>query len=475
VRLAVSPDIPIWKFGLGLDIECFLDENGKFSDKAWNFDEDNVAETIFRKIKYVRFGYEKDPFFAKVGGLSGITFGYGFIVDRFTNLLHYPDDKLLGAQVYLNDVGPIGLTLQTMTPDLMEFGDKGGIFAGRLAVSPLKPMKLPLFSSLAVGATYAMDINEFAPARSWHYLGNLWDKNGNGRVDWDWANAAAHNAADSAHVLWDTANGIVDGANVPYVMPDTVYRDSTRRYAILGFDVGLPVVKTALLGIDVYGQAGVIADSNMFSSKRAGWGVGAPGVRLTAGPLMAQVEYRHVKGKFTPGYFSAYYLDERLTRLPYPPVAKSDRLPDVSLDGVYGFASVNIFDLLTAEASYQIMAGKDDEFDQRFEFQGRIGDEVLKRIPKLSKAEIYFYKTNINRTVVVYTDKGNVYIDRKSGKPVYDSFFEQTPSLFWGYRVGVDIAEGATLIADVRYGYQWDTSYRISPYNNISIGTVISF
>ena len=474
-RLAISPDIPLWKFGLGLDIECFIDEKGSFSDKGWNFNKDNWKTSLARKLKYVRFGYENDPFYAKVGGLSNVTLGYGFIVDRFTNLLHYPDEKLVGVQVYLNNVGPIGLTLQTMTPDIMEFNNKGGIFAGRLAVRPLKQMGLPLISAISVGGTYAMDINEFAPARSWHYLGRLWDKNDNGKVDWDWANSRARSAADSAHVRWDTLNGIVDGANVPYNKPDTVYRDSTRRYAILGADIGVPVLKNSLLGIDVYGQAGIVADSNMFSGKRTGWGFGAPGVRLTTGLLTAQVEYRHVKGKFTPGYFGTYYLDERLMRYPYPPTIKSEELADVDLDGVYGCAGANLLNLVTADASYQIMVGNQDALDQRLEARGNIGDAVLKRIPKINKAEVYFYKTNINRTIVVYNTKGKVYIDKKTGKPIYDEFFEQTPTLFWGYRIGVEIAQGATLIWDTRYGYQWDSSYHIVPYNNISIGTVITF
>ena len=262
---------------------------------------------------------------------------------------------------------------------------------------------------------------------------------------------------------------------MPYVKPDTVYRDSTRRYAILGVDLGMPVVKTPFLGLDVYGQAGIVADSNMFSGKRTGWGFGAPGARLTAGVLTAQVEYRHINGKFTPGFFSTYYLDERLMRDPYPPTVKSDSLPNVSLDGVYGFASANLLNLVVANASYQIMGGKDDALDQRFEARGNIGDAVLKKIPKINKAEIYFYKTNINRTVVVYTNKGKVYIDKSTGKPIYDEFFEQTPTLFWGYRIGVEIAKGATLVWDTRYGYQWDSSYHLVPYNNISIGTVIAF
>ena len=51
-------------------------------------------------------------------GLSNVTLGYGFIVDRFTNMLHYPDQKLLGMQFYLNDLSPAGITLQLMGADL---------------------------------------------------------------------------------------------------------------------------------------------------------------------------------------------------------------------------------------------------------------------------------------------------------------------------------------------------------------------
>ena len=250
-RLAISPDIPIWKFGVGLDFECFIDEKGSFSDKGWDFDKENWKTSLSRKLKYIRFGHENDPFFAKVGGLSNVTLGYGFIVDRFTNLLHYPDQKLVGVQVYLNNIGPLGLTLQTMTPDIMEFNDKGGIFAGRLAVCPLKPMSLPLLSALSVGATYAMDINEFAPARSWSF-GNLSDKNKNGLTDWDYA----YQHVDSATVRADMKGHVVDSANIAYPGIDTVFRDSTRRYALLGGDIGMPIIKNTLLGVDVYGQAG---------------------------------------------------------------------------------------------------------------------------------------------------------------------------------------------------------------------------
>ena len=473
-RLAISPDIPIWKFGVGLDLELFLDEKGNFSRKSWEFDKDNWEESVFRKIKYLRFGHENDPLFVKVGGLSDVTLGYGFIVDRFTNLLYYPDKKLLGVQVYLNNISPLGVTLQTMTPDVQEFQNNGGIVAARLAIMPLKISAIPILKNLSVGGTYAIDLNEFAPARDWSFSGNLNDKNANGKEDYDVSMRQAHNASDTSVVKRASQMGIIDTSTTLYPGIDTTYRDSVRRYALLGVDVGVPIIKTSLLGLEIYGQAGAVADSNLFGHQ-TGWGFGAPGARLTVGPLVAQVEYRHIHGKFSPEYFGPYYLDERLHRYPQPPgpTTKSDSLGNNSLDGVFGELGFNIINLVMIDGSYQYMAGTNDALDQRFEAKGALGDAILKRIPKISKAEFYFYKTDINRTIVVYTGKGKPYL--LNGKKIYDDFFEMTPSLYWGYRVGFEITKGASIIWDTRYGYMWNESYRLVPNNQMIIQTAVTF
>jgi hypothetical protein len=462
-RLAISPDIPIWKFGVGLDIELFLDQNGDFSRKSWEFDKDDWYTSLSRKIKYLRFGRENDPLFVKVGGLSSVTLGYGFIVDRLNNMLHYPDQKLFGVQVYLNNVGPLGVTLQTMTPDAIEFKNNGGIAAGRLAFMPLKMSGIPLLKDMSLGGAYSIDLNQFAPARDWT------NNNNNGITGLGYAYQHAQNAFDSSVVIKrDIQLGIVG----PNQKSDTTYRDSVRKYALLGGDVGVPLIKTSALGLDLYGQAGVVADSGLFNHPR-GWGFGAPGIRLTAGPLLAQVEYRHVNGKFVPGYFGPYYLDERLTRYPLP-MANSDSIPSNNLDGIFGKFGVNIFNLLMITGSYQYMSGPNNSLDQRLEAAGQIGDAILKRIPKITKAECYFYKTNINRTVVVY-DTLTGAPSLVKGKEVFDQFLEMTPDLYWGYRVGFEITKGASIICDMRYGFMWNESYKIVQNNQMIIQTAITF
>src|SRR5690554_70744 len=165
-RLAIGVDVPIWKFGVFFDLEFFIDSEGRFSNKGWDF-KDEPLEAITRKIRYIRFGHEEDPLFIKFGGLSSVSFGYGFILDRFTNMLHYPDQKLLGLQFYLNDISPLGISLQTMIADFKDFKDDGGLIGARLAITPLKMTDIPLVNRISIGGTYVKDLNQYAPARKW--------------------------------------------------------------------------------------------------------------------------------------------------------------------------------------------------------------------------------------------------------------------------------------------------------------------
>ncbi len=447
-RLAISPDISIWKFGIALDLELFLDGNGDFSDKGWNFDHDDWAESLMRKIRYLRFGYENDPVFVKVGGLSSVTLGYGFVVDRFTNMLHYPDQKLLGMQFNLNNVSPVAITLQTMVSDFLEFKYKGGIVAARLALCPLKPSGVPVLSTMSIGATYGVDLNEYAPARSWS------------------------SASDPRSVAYwrskyppTVVNALIAGGDADTTASDTTYRDSTSRYALFAGDIDFPIIKTDFLGLDIYGQAAVVADTAAFKKTPTGWGIGAPGVALRLGPVNAGVEYRHIRGRFIPGYFDEYYLDEQLQR--YPVVeTKSQSVADRDLDGAFGQLGFNIVNVVLINGSYQYLTGKNNQKDQRFEIAGGLGDALLKRIPKITKAEIYLDKRDIGSTVM------NV---DSAGKISYDAFFDPTPSFYYGYRIGIAITPGASIILDTRFGYQWDVNHNLIPNNNVTLQTAITF
>ncbi len=444
-RLAVGVDVPIWKFGVFFDLELFIDADGKFSNKGWNF-KDEPLEAITRKIRYIRFGHEDDPLFIKFGGLSSVTFGYGLVMDRFTNMLHYPDQKLLGLQFYLNDISPIGISLQTVLADFKELNDDGGLAGVRLAIKPFKPSNAPILSGISFGGTYVRDFNQYAPARKW----KVREPNSVRLYDYLLSiDIAEHEALDTvmSFGLGDPREDIVK------YLDELRAKEEEDAYGLIGGDVGIPIISTKLLGLDLYGQAAIRDDG------KHGWGIGAPGVAVKAGPIWANVEYRRSQGRFDFNHFNTYYLDERLTRDPLA-FTKEDLLSSNTLNGIYGKLGGNIAGILILDGSYQYLIAKEKEGekrdkDQRFEAVAAAGEILTEKIPKLNRAEFYYNKTNI----------GNL----------DDKFFDKTEYMYYGYRVGFEITSGATLIWDSRYGFKRDNKGDLKSNNFISVQTAICF
>jgi hypothetical protein len=470
-RIALGVDVPIWKFGIFFDIELFIDADGKFSDKGWNFGDD-WFDALTRKIRYIRFGQENDPLFVKVGGLSSVTLGYGFLVDRFTNMLHYPDQKLLGFQFNLNDLTPIGVSLQTVVADFKDFRNDGGVLGARLGLKPLKMTQIPVLGGLNIAGSYAVDINQYAPARKWDFTLSPYNRNGLDRYDRD-----KDGITDSSYTYDKYGDkpyyAEMRASDIAKNDFDTVIEHKDKwasreedQYGLIGADVSIPLISSTILNLDLYGQSGIRDDG------KHGWGIGAPGVALKLAMFWANVEYRRVEGKFTPGYFNTYYLDERIIRN-YTDLAgtrisiKEDRIPDDDLNGVFGRLGFNIANVLTIDGSYQYMVGKDrDNTDQRFEVSSSVGDMIMQKIPKINKLEAYYTKSEIGNYVLK--------VD-KDDKKTYDKFFDETPFMYYGYRLGFEITQGASLICDWRFGYKTQENGKLKSNNFLSVQTAIAF
>ncbi|MCL2219463.1 MAG: hypothetical protein FWB94_06225 [Chitinispirillia bacterium] len=424
-RFMLGIDIPIWRFGLFLDLELFFDNKFSISDKGWNF-KDDPADAIFRKIRYIRYGQEDDPLFVKFGGLSSVTMGYGIVMDGFSNMLHYPDEKLLGLQVNLNDVSPLGISMQTLISDFDELFDDGGVVAARLAFRPLKTTGLPLLNGLFIGGTYATDINTQAPARKWPRA----------------------NDTTAAPRGYEPLEGSI--------------RNSTNPFSVYGFDAGIPIINWDLLNVVLYSQIANRADNVR------GWSYGIPGVAVNVWKLWANVEYRRIEGRYAPGFFDRYYLDERYSR-DYMK-EKGEYIDSVSLSGVYGRAGMDVWDLLKVEASYQYMlVKKSDDRIQSYEGTVGLGETVLTFIPKISLAEAYIRNSNIGNALnIKFNDKGEEKPEKLAGP------FDRSPYMYWGGRVGFDIFAGLTLICDYRHGWEINGG-KLESDNRIFLHTALRF
>ena len=73
-RLAFRPEIPIGNFAVALDFELFFNSEGSLSNRGWKFGSaSEVANTIYRKIYYIRYGQPGDPLYARAGALDDVT------------------------------------------------------------------------------------------------------------------------------------------------------------------------------------------------------------------------------------------------------------------------------------------------------------------------------------------------------------------------------------------------------------------
>ncbi len=473
-RLAIAVDVPIWRFGVCFDLEVFLNSQGNFSNKGWDFqDGKEAARSLSRKIRYIRFNKSGDPFYTKLGGLDNVTFGYGFVVDRFTNMLAYPDKKLLGLELEVNDVSPIGLSLQALVPDFMDFANDGGILAGKIGFKPFKKTEAPVLSWMSISGMIASDLNQYAQARDWDYdlEGEKWDRDMDGRTDSTYLYNTYHTLDGYNDIVM--LHRVNEDYDTKVEHADQWAKDTTDPVTIVGADIIIPIVKTKLLQLDLYAQGGVTLDDEDDDNLYKGWGIGAPGVGLKVGPVLASLEYRHIRDRFVPGYFNTYYLRDRITRNPI--VVKEHTLDSANLNGVFGQIGFNIKNAIILDARYQMLLGPEvdsseisyykqyENFDtsanrikdQRFNGTLRIGDVILERIPKVNMVEA-FYDQNLI---------------------VNNNFFYQSPHTYWGYRLGCEVVAGTFIIWETRYGWIWsdETHTELLDDKTVTIKAGLSF
>ena len=178
--------------------------------------------------------------------------------------------------------------------------------------------------------TQWISISTLLPGLGFHITGPSNDRDLDGIQD----------SSFTRHVIETAGYTFTDDARQKLIEADSLYdtliehRDqwASRKnvpFSLVGADIGIPLIRSSLVNLDLYGQTGIRTDDVQ------GWGIGAPGLALKVWQLWANIEYRRVQGRFTPGYFGTYYLDERILRTPEIST-KAERIPSDTLNGIYG-------------------------------------------------------------------------------------------------------------------------------------------
>ncbi|MGE5437170.1 MAG: hypothetical protein ACM3O3_08070 [Syntrophothermus sp.] len=302
------PEVSFLNFGVGLDLKLDFNKEGKL--RKQNFDEFSDYLSI---IRYVRYGMKRDPVFIKLGALDYYTLGHGSIMYQYNNSPSF-DSRKTGL-VFDLDFGRFGF--ESIYSKFAE----AGVIGVRGYVRPLQFTALnmiPIISNIEVGASYATDL----------------DPN-----------------AGITYSIYDTPNR---------KFINTIDKGAI---SIIGLDIGLPLLNTSMLNVQLYTDYAKIVDY--------GSGI-STGIMLELNGLgilsaQAKLERRFNNGKYIPAYFNSFYEIERyradssittlLTGIDYPNsvTSKIQRLESITKtdNGYYGELGLNFAGLFFVLGSYQ--------------------------------------------------------------------------------------------------------------------------
>ncbi|MGQ9798915.1 MAG: hypothetical protein ACUVRG_06430 [Ignavibacterium sp.] len=297
-RISFRPEVSFSNFGVGLDLNLDFNSQGKL--RSENFNEFTDYLSI---IRYVRYGYKNDPVYLKLGALDYYTLGHGTVINNYNNSPTF-DARRIGLVADI-DFGNFGF--ESIYGNFAQ----AGVFGIRGFIRPLKfteAAEIPVIGNLEVGATYATDFDKNSTVLSGYY---------------------------------DSQKG------------EFVKTEDKGALTIYGFDLGLPIVKSAFTTLLVYFDYNKI--SNFGSGIASGVKLDLNGLGLVE--LSAKLERRFNQDKYIPSYFNSFYEIERfkLDTLNNNFSSKARVLQNVGndLNGFYGDLLVRVLGLFDIYGAYQ--------------------------------------------------------------------------------------------------------------------------
>ena len=498
-RLSFRPDIPIGAWGMALDVELFLNEEGNFSDRGWEFGTTTEAiDTFLRKLYYLRYGRPDQDRYLKIGALDQLTLGYGLIMNGYRNTLQYPGLKKTGLQFRFQNIGAMKMGFEGVINNFQDFQEGGALLGLRTFARPV--------GKLEIGLTYVVDLDQY---------GGLRDGDGDGHPDVVDAfpediEKALDNDGDKiadevdtdddndGRIDIDAESGLsseirdaLEDLNAKYGDEEfSVDREVARKnpfnknwtegdsFGIFGVDMAYPIVEGKHLNLKVYAQLAWLMDDDdernsneaedqgvtAFNKTAEGMGIAAPGLWLEMGPLNGQIEFRSFGGDFDSGYFdNLYEIDRARLDVTTGKATPKDALlgRDEQVSGVFGRLGADLGQLFYASADYQYLTGA-DATKQQLHASASLSPNLLQSIPRLTQARAYYQKNNIG-----------------AGKDAEgtgeDSFLDSTEDTFYGYEVGLEMTGGVSLLWDARFVFERNADGHLERKKITTIETVFNF
>ena len=423
-QISLRPEFSIGKLGIGLDMYVYLDEKGNIREGDW----DEFSDYL-KKIYYIRWGNPNDSLYARAGALEDVTMGYGILMDGYANTIQYPQVRNVGIHAGMKFPK---FSWEAFVADINEL-DNPGLLGLRSTLTPFDDI-----FPIKFGASFVMDGNPYA---------GLIDNDGDGVPqqldiydgdDNQFLTKLRNNPGlvNDLRKLRQGGQEIPDSSVIKNGLPKIGDYDKKPAKAI-AIDASYPILKMDNFVMDMYGQAASFLSDQKISAENdanfePGWGYAFPGFRAEIMKnITAKVEYRYADKHFLFNFWNRNYDFERVQikntniytkqemKLYNPNPAK----------GIYGSIRAELFDWVRIGSYYQHMRTSEKKIRS---FQASISLNP-RRIPRISEATAYYQRNN----------------DENPFK-----FCSPSENTILGYRIGLEISEGANLY------YVFKKSYR---------------
>jgi hypothetical protein len=459
-RLAFRPEFSLGSFGVALDLELFFNASGMPTARGWEFDNsDQTINSLLRKIYYVRWNQPGDGFYIRAGALEGITMdAAGLVTSGYGNVALYPGQKQLGVHVQFNDwFEPVNLSAEAFTNSIEDWKNGGGVLGMKGSLQPMGFMGLPL----KIGAFMVADFNQYATVSNvdGDACPDLLD-------DYPEEAARCKSVADQLdrRAIDEATNGdqVLAAYDEAVALADSLESQIGEQFnesdvfGMVGVDYSWLLFEP--LNLQVYGEAAYPPSSD--GEYDDDWGLVPVGVGLEVFIFRAGLEMQMFNGRFSPGHFNSYYEAERSQFTGTEFVSKEkttwfDAADQGMRKGVFGKLGADLGTFAYMDVSYAHLMPETGDADRSISGAAGLGESILTYIPKLTKLESFFEKTNVDA-------EG-------------EGFFGLSTTTHYGYRVGFDLGGGMGAVVESTNGYTRDEEGELEAVSNFTVETVLSF
>jgi len=443
-QISFRPEIPMGKLKLGLDLYFYLDDEGNFYDKPWDFSSGEKAfRNILDKILYLQYGGRYDKVYFRLGGMPNTTLGYGIIVNQYNNTIEYPNIRRLGFEFRYNGDN---LGTEFIVSDIKR---SPGLIASRTT--------FPITSQFKIGVFGAVDLNQAKGLIDTDDDGypDYFDHSPNDSEHWSDALDAYNQSSDT----WDTTCEAWGGPE--YDLNDclSAHGQNVNNFDISAYGddaisaIGVDASYKLTKNLTLYSQfAQLIGDKVAGSSDGLGFGFVPLAFQIQKGSRNFKWDVSF-EARMNSRHFMYSFWDQTYDLNRAQVVTSENGIEEIQtkryqlktfgeLKGLYFNVGMSMFDLVDFDVSYQDMEGetwKDGDWKEDERSKSILGTLSFdtSKIPLVHLAKIYYQRNNDT--------------DFDLSRPTLNTIH--------GYDIGVELSSGVVLV------YKGKTTYLNDPNN----------